>query len=415
MFARNTLSMLLGQGLRIVVQAGYFILVARALGAGEYGAFAGVVALVAIIAPFSSLGAGNLLIKNVSRNPAVFAECWGNALLLVGLSGTLLSGFVLICFRWALPASVHWLSVLTICLADILAVRIIEIAGQAFQARHELRFTALFSLLPSVLRMLAAAGVFAIWRHASVLIWAWAYLTGAALSALITIIVTTRRLGRPALALWRIRDEWREGLYFSAGLSAQTVYNDIDKTMLARLSSLEAAGIYAAAYRIIDVAFVPVRAVLFAAYPEFFCKGRDGLQGSFRYARRLLPVPLTYSLLSFAGLMLAAPIVPVLLGHEYAQAVDSLRWLAVLPVLKTVHYFMADSLTGAGYQGVRTAAQLLVAAANVVFNLWLIPAYAWQGAAWASIGSDALLILAFYGALRVLQLRDQEGALAASL
>ena len=71
---RNTLWMLMAQGLRIVLQAFYFVLIARALGADQYGAFVGATAFVAIFAPFASLGGGNLLIKNVSRNRELFNE-----------------------------------------------------------------------------------------------------------------------------------------------------------------------------------------------------------------------------------------------------------------------------------------------------------------------------------------------------
>ena len=70
--ARNSGWMFLGFGLRIVVQAGYFILIARALGPQQYGAFVGVVALVSIIAPFATMGSGNLLVKNVSRDRSLF-------------------------------------------------------------------------------------------------------------------------------------------------------------------------------------------------------------------------------------------------------------------------------------------------------------------------------------------------------
>ena len=41
----------------------------------------------------------------------------------------------------------------------------------------------------------------------------------------------------------------------------------------------------------------------------------------------------------------------------------------------------------------RSGVQALVAFFNVGINLWLIPAYSWLGAAWASIASDALLAL----------------------
>ena len=68
--------------------------------------------------------------------------------------------------------------------------------------------------------------------------------------------------------------EFVEGLYFSTSLSAQNIYNDIDKTMLARMATLDAVGIYAAAYRLIDVAFIPVRSLLYAGYTDFFRAGQ---------------------------------------------------------------------------------------------------------------------------------------------
>jgi O-antigen/teichoic acid export membrane protein len=69
---RNTAWMLCGQGLRLVIQALYFIEIARSLGATNYGAFIGVVALVGIVYPYGALGSGNLLIKNVSRDQSLF-------------------------------------------------------------------------------------------------------------------------------------------------------------------------------------------------------------------------------------------------------------------------------------------------------------------------------------------------------
>jgi O-antigen/teichoic acid export membrane protein len=71
--------------------------------------------------------------------------------------------------------------------------------------------------------------------------------------------------------------------------------------------------------------------------------------------------------------------------------VEALRWLSVLPILKALHYFFTNALTGAGYQALRARIQAGVAVFNVLINLWLIPAYSWRGAAWSSIASDGLL------------------------
>jgi O-antigen/teichoic acid export membrane protein len=404
--------MFLGYGLRIGVQAVYFVLIARDLGPGEYGAFVGVVSLAAIVSPFASLGSGNLLIKNVVRDPRTFPECWGNAILMCCASGLFLLTTVIAIARFWLPPNIGWSLILMVCIADLLLARIADVAGQAFQAMNQMRYTAALNLLPSTLRLVTAAYILLAWHHATAANWAAFYLGGTLLSSTFAVILTNWKLGMPKIALCRIREELAEGFYFGASQSAQTVYNDIDKTMLVRLSSLDATGIYAAAYRIIEVAFTPVRAVLNGAYPEFFRHGQHGVAASYAYAKRLLPKLIGYSVTIFALICIMAPVLPLVLGDEYVKAVEALRWLAVLPLLKTVHYFIADALTGAGHQRVRTASQIMVALLNVGLNLWLIPAYSWRGAAWASILSDGALAVTLYVALTLIKVRSETPAAA---
>ena len=42
---------------------------------------------------------------------------------------------------------------------------------------------------------------------------------------------------------------------------------------------------------------------------------------------------------------------------------------------------------------------------NVLLNLWLIPAYSWRGAAWASLASDAALVVALFAVIVSLRRR----------
>jgi len=232
--------------------------------------------------------------------------------------------------------------------------------------------------------------------HPGVLAWSAVYLSGSILASLIAVIWVTLTLGRPKLALHRLRGEGMQGFYFSVGQSAGTIYNDIDKTMVARLATLEAAGLYGAAYRLIDVAFVPVRAVLSATLPGFFRSGAEGLHASMRYGRRMFMKTLPYAIFASAACVIGAPIVPHILGRQYANVTEALRWLALLPILKTMHFFIADALTGAGHQGTRSFVQVGVAAFNVLINFWVIPAYGWRGAAGSSLASDGLLLLGLW-------------------
>src|SRR5579862_3425942 len=87
---RDTTQLSIGQGLRLVIQAAYFVLVARSLGPNAYGAFVTVVAMAALLGPFSGLGTANLFIKNVRSGKREASVCWGNGILLTVLSGSLL-------------------------------------------------------------------------------------------------------------------------------------------------------------------------------------------------------------------------------------------------------------------------------------------------------------------------------------
>jgi O-antigen/teichoic acid export membrane protein len=78
----------------------------------------------------------------------------------------------------------------------------------------------------------------------------------------------------------------------------------------------------------------------------------------------------------------------------------ALRWLCVLPAIKSVHAFLTDTLTGADYQWQRSMVQMVMAAFNIFLNLWIIRAYAWRGAAWSSVITDLLLAVLLYLVIR---------------
>ena len=130
--------------------------------------------------------------------------------------------------------------------------------------------------------------------------------------------------------------------------------------------------------------------------------GSTGLSGTMQFAKKLIFWSAVYGFVCAGILYACAPGLPTLLGKSFASTVLALRWLSPLVFIKSVHYFLADSLTGSGFQGVRTSIQLLVVVVNVLLNFWLISAYSWRGAAWASLASDGMLLLFLYGATQVL-------------
>ncbi len=233
--ARNTLWMSMGQGLRLLVQAVYFTVIAGALGASNYGSFVGVAALVGILYPFGAMGSGHLLIKSVARDKGTFSIAWGDALVTTGIGGAVLVAAVILLSRAVLPGTIPVHLVVVVAIADIPGLSLITIAGQAFQSFEQLQWTAAINLLISMNRMLGALLLVVFHHHPTALQWGYVYLACTVVTATLSTALVFTRLGAPRLKLRRSPEALWKGFHFSVTLSAQSIYNDIDKTMLARL------------------------------------------------------------------------------------------------------------------------------------------------------------------------------------
>jgi O-antigen/teichoic acid export membrane protein len=392
----HTLWMMGSHGLKLVLQAVYFIVVARKLGAAEYGTFIAASAVAEVVSPFSTLGIGNLMVKNVARDRNLFPLYWGNALVTNLIAGTVLILGLMVVAPLFLPSSISPLLLGLAAINSLIFSRILDLARMAYQSVSRFDRTAQMNLLPHMLRAGAALLMVSVFPDPNALDWMIVGLLCLGSAAIVSLLVIHREIGPAKPNLPKLYPELRQGSYFAVGLSAQSIYNDIDKTMLASLASVEATGLYAAAYRLIEVAFVPMRSLLDASYTRFFKAGKTGVKGTWLVARKLLPMMGGYGLVAALGLYLCAPVVPWVLGPEYQMAVPALQWLAPIVLLKGLHYIAADTLTGADLQGYRSLTQIGVAALNIVLNLWLIPRYGWQGAVFASLASDGLLMVVLW-------------------
>jgi O-antigen/teichoic acid export membrane protein len=389
--ARDASHLSFGHTVRLVIQAAFYVVLARVLGPTDYGAFAAAAASAAVIGPFAGIGSSNLFIKNVKAGSQEPAVSWGNGLLITAISGSLLSlgvAFFSIYVLRQRPAVIFM-----ICAADLVMGRVIELAACGFLACGRAKQTSVQNVLLSLLR-LASLVTLALVRHRVTLeSWTLTYLITSVVAGIYCFYKGTQSWGAPRFALGQMRADLRDGFFFSVSSSATTIYNDIDKIMLGRLADFTATGIYAAAYRIIDVATQPIRSIATAAYPRFFEKGVRGIQEPYSFARTIISITAKYGILVLFALLGFAPIVPHILGPRYAAVVPALRLLAALPLIRAIHVSLGDALAGAGFVRLRTVIQVAVAALNVVLNLLILPRYSWRGAAWTSIASDGMLAL----------------------
>jgi len=408
----DALWMMGGQGGAALLQAAYFVLIGRALGSAQYGAFVGVVALVSVGSQFSGLGMEMLLLREVSREPRQFAVSWGRALE-VTVAGAAVLLLLAVTLGHLIFARALWPLLPYVALADGLFGRLLQVASRALQATRQMRWAAVLPAGMSAARAAVAAVFFRLVETGRVAAtaggWVAMYWTASAAAALLALVLLTWKLGWPRLG--RVRGgDLSEGLSFAVSSSSISAYNDLDKTLLVSAGQMPAAGIYGAAYRVVDAATMPIYSLFTAATPRFFrAGGRGGSEAGGRaeavceieaLMRRLLGRALPATVLVSVLLFLVAPVLPVALGASFAGAVEALRWLCLLPVLRLLHYTWGTAVTASTSQWRRTAAQAAAAGLNLGLCAWLIPVWSWRGAAWASLATDAALAAMSYAIWR---------------
>jgi O-antigen/teichoic acid export membrane protein len=387
---RNAAWLFAGQGLSFVVQALYFIVLARLLGTTQYGLLAGVIALVGIVSQYATLGSGLLFLRYVSADPSRFRMYWGNILLSVLLLGTLLVVGLRLSGRWLVGASSVPL-LFPVAISDCLFQQLSGCAGQVFLTFEKMKFSAALGLLSSVSRCILAVGMMAILGRASAWQWAIASLAVTSVTACTAFVIVTRSFGLPSFSPSLFLKRAGEGFVFAISGSTTAVYNDIDKVVLSHYAMDRANGIYSMAYRVVNIGTMPISAIVGAAFPSFFRAGVKGIAATVPMARTLLKRTAVLGILVSAAMFVSAPIIPHLVGKSFAESVSALRWLCLIPFFRCFHLSAGDAIAGAGYQKFRLVSQSIAAIGNLLLNLYLIPRYSWHGAAWASLATDGAL------------------------
>ena len=388
-----------GMGVRMGGQVLVFLVVARALGVEGYGAYAAVLSLASVFGGLAGFGVNALLVRDVARGQFDFNEAWGRALagFWVSIPPLLLAYLGLA--RLALPEAVSWPPVIAIGLAEVVMAPLLFAAVSAFQAHERMDRAAWMVVVPVVPRVLAALALAVLGQAMSpawrLPIWSLLYAGAALLATGYAFARVRAELGRASALPWSLAPSlWREGYAFSIGGMALKLYSEIDKTMLARLASLEAAGVYSAGYRAVDMANVPMRALLSSAMPRFFRAGADGHRHALGYALRVAPAPMVYAAGIGVAMYWAADLLPWLLGEAYRESAVAVRYLAFLPLAAAPRMLLQSALGGSGRQGVAVSILVMGAAANILLNLWLMPLWGWRGALTATYAVELMMMAA---------------------
>ena len=402
----------IGNGGRLLLQSALFIVVARMLGAIDYGAFISVTALVSIFATFSGLSCELVVVKNAAHEPALMASYLGNGLVLLLLTTPFLLALSVGAISLISGAHLPLFLIAFIALGDLFFLRVNLLCAACYQALERVHRSVILNIGFSLSRLVAAFIVAMNMKAVDITHWAYFYTGSAAIAAFLSLISVIRDFGFPRISVSK-EDIWF-GLHSSLQSAMYYTLRDVDKPLMSRLSTLQMAGVYAAAFRVADASIVPVRALMYAAYARFFRHGRRGVRGSGAFALRLLPFGIAYGVLAAVAIEVFSYVLPLLLGPQYAGSAQFLRIFGVLPGLHAAYVIGADALTSGGHHSARTMVQTVAAVFMILACLILIPRYGALGAAFANMLCHCMMASAMWALLLFHRRREYVSAALAA-
>jgi O-antigen/teichoic acid export membrane protein len=185
----------------------------------------------------------------------------------------------------------------------------------------------------------------------------------------------------------------RGGLPFAIAILLQAAYTRTDAVMIERLlaDGAEAAGHYAAGYRLLDALNTVgwlLAGVLLPMYARLHARG-EGVGELLRFSVRLL---LTVGLIAGIGLAAyAEEIVCLLYDFAEPRTARILFFLSLTFIAQCLNYAYGALLSATGYIG--RANYLFVAGIllNVAGNLWVLPRYGAPGAAAVTLATQTFV------------------------
>lgn len=382
-YARASADILVWLVLRAVFQAASVVLLGRELGAVEYGQFVAALAITSFFTPLAGLGLQGVVLRDGARDPAHLPTLLRAALRLWWASSLgfgLLAGVA----AWvALPLEPvsPWV-LLLLGLSEVAASSGVELLARSRQARQHTRAYGVSMAGLSGARFVALL-IYAAFASPTAQGWMMVY----SIVSLLYLVVLRGTTPQPAAQPGPVpHGLLRAGLPFAVGALSFRLQAEFNKPVLARLSYAD-VGAYNIAQRVVDLISLPLSAMQESLWPRLFADSQPG-----RRLRSALVAMLALAMLLGGGMAVLAPLVPKMLGADYAPMVAVLIALAWLPAVQTMRNVGNAALITSGRTHTLTRVYVAATLASVALTLLLVPRYGLLGAVLASYLGEAAAI-----------------------
>jgi O-antigen/teichoic acid export membrane protein len=389
---KNATSLFLGDvGVRLVTALATIIL-ARYLGAEDFGAISLGIAFASVVGYFTDAGLTHTMIREATRPTADLPELLssGFKLRLLFAAATTVVSTVIISIVYPEP---HLQRVVLLVVAPTIWGGALQASGNVyFQIIQEMQYIALTRLVAGTLS--ATALIAGILLQLPLIFLAFVYGLAALIAGLVSVALMLRK--SPLVGGWNTQLFTGLGSFTLSGLITMGL-PQLGPIVLERVAELASVGYFAAAYRIPSLLYRVPGSIAGAFYPQLFYYGSHNLFEHFKLCIREL------KLMTFIGIACALPfslyshvITRALFGPEWSEPTgNALQLLAWVVLFQSINYPLADALTTQHMQPRRTLTLGIGLATGTVAYAVLGSWTGVIGASIAAIVTELALLIGF--------------------
>ena len=401
--AKNTGVIIVGDIIFRLISLLVTIYLARYLGTVSFGKYSFVFAYLAFFGVITDLGLQPILVREMSRDPSITSKLIGNAYiirLILTIFAFVLSIIVINLMSYPVDTTTY----VYIASFTIFFISFSDFYGTIFQANLRMEYRIFADLTFKVLS--ATLILWVIYSHGTLM----QVMIVLVFSQMVRTLVNyfySKKFVIPQFTidfgLWK--HLFKEALPIALSSVIFTIYHRIDMIMLSIMQGDAAVGLYSAAYSLSEPLSLIQYALMVSLFPIMsasFKNSKERLIKTYRLGIRYL---LIFALpIAIGTTLIADKIILLIYGTEFAASIVTLQILIWVTVFSAVNFVLANVLISIGKQKLNTLSTTLCAITNVTLNFILIPILSYNGAAIATVATNAVLfITSFYFVSKHLQ------------
>lgn len=372
-----------------------FAILARALGAEEFGYYIFILAITSVGTHICGLGSAECLVRRVAKDRSIYNIMLGHNLSLIVASGAILIAIGMTILPFLLSVSDHHLvnsfSIFLLLLTNIVLVRLILLVEQIYIAHSDFKNANKavigFALARTAITLIAYF-IFDMSTLAEWAIWQFA----AHIIVVVIYFYNILPLGSPVFRI--IGSEIKQGLYFSSQFVFLSLKQNADLLIISFIMPATMVGTYGIVRRLTDSSRLALEALNRLAYPRLVQQSLSGLNRAFNLSKKLLFINIIIAVLAALVMYIFTPILPIIFGTDYHDLVHYMRilcWL-IIPMA-----FWAPPLELLGALGKHKTRSIIFNSVNIT-AIGLLAFGSWFNAPYGTFAAMYLIEILFIGA-----------------